>query len=101
MLVGAGFKPARASSTSVGAGLKPARDRLEPVVEAGDEAAGEVEFAHGFLRHGDGVVDAPELQRPLIQIEDGYVKAFGVRNETGWRLARARSYPEDDSSSEQ
>ncbi|PKO89077.1 MAG: ABC transporter [Betaproteobacteria bacterium HGW-Betaproteobacteria-10] len=46
-----------------------------------------------FSTHDQKVIDHADR---LVQMEDGSITAFGVRNGKTWNLARVRSLPEDD-----
>lgn len=46
-----------------------------------------------FSTHDQKVIDHADR---LVQMEDGYITAFGVRNDKTWNLARVRPLPEGD-----
>lgn len=50
-----------------------------------------------FSTHDQKVIDHADR---LVQMEDGYVTAFGVRNENAWNIARIRTLPEGDDEEE-
>lgn len=50
-----------------------------------------------FSTHDQKVIDHADR---LVQMEDGCITAFGVRNEKIWKIARVRNTPEDDEASE-
>lgn len=50
-----------------------------------------------FSTHDQKVIDHADR---LVQMEDGYITAFGVRNEKTWNLARVRTLPEGDDEDE-
>lgn len=50
-----------------------------------------------FSTHDQKVIDHADR---LVQMEDGCITAFGVRNDKTWKIARVRNIPEDDEFSE-
>lgn len=50
-----------------------------------------------FSTHDQKVIDHADR---LVQMEDGCITAFGVRNDKTWKIARVRNIPEDDEASE-
>lgn len=46
-----------------------------------------------FSTHDQKVIDHADR---LVQMEDGYITAFGVRNDNAWNLARIRTLPDGD-----
>jgi len=50
-----------------------------------------------FSTHDQKVIDHADR---LVQMEDGCITAFGVRNEKTWNLARVRNVPDDEDEAE-
>jgi len=50
-----------------------------------------------FSTHDQKVIDHADR---LVQMEDGCITAFGVRNEKIWKIARVRNTPDDDDAPE-